>query len=63
MYRTESLYKGIFELSRSRNIQIMKRTESLLKIAGMKLEFSNLKIRFHKHQVRSLSSKTAKGRP
>jgi len=29
----------------------MKRIESLLKIAGIKSEFQNLEIRFHKRQV------------
>jgi len=29
----------------------MKRIESLLKIAGMKFEFQNLEIRFHKRKV------------
>jgi len=36
----------------------MKRIESLLKIGGMKFEFSKLEIRFHKRQVsRFCSSK------
>jgi len=47
-YQTKNLHKSIFVLSRSRDIQFMKRIESLLKIAGLKFEFKNLKIRFHK---------------
>jgi len=38
----------------------MKRIESLLKIAGKKFEFQNLKIRFHKRQVSFLVVKTVK---
>jgi len=36
----------------------MKRIESLLKIVGMKFEFQNLKIRFHKRKVSFLVVKT-----
>jgi len=39
----------------------MKRIESLLKIAGMKFELSNLKIRFHKRKVSFLVFKITKG--
>jgi len=35
-YRTKSLQKSIFALSRSRDMQFMKKIESLLKIVGMK---------------------------
>jgi len=49
-YRTKNLYKNISVLSRSRDIQFVKRIESLLKIAGLKFEFYNLEIRFHKRQ-------------
>jgi len=38
----------------------MKRIEILLKIAGMKFEIKNLKIRFHKCQVSFLVVKTVK---
>jgi len=38
----------------------MKRIESPIKIAGMKFEFSNLEIRFHKRQVSFLIGKTVK---
>jgi len=38
----------------------MKRIESLLKIADMKFEFSNLKICFHKCQISFLVVKTVK---
>jgi len=34
-YRKKSLYKSVFVLSRSYNIQFKKRKESLLKIAAM----------------------------
>jgi len=48
-------------LSMSRDImQFMKRLESLLKIAGMKFEFKNLEIRFHKRQISFLVVKTDK---
>jgi len=40
----------------------MKRKENLLKIAGMKFEFKNLKTRFHKRQVSFLVVKTIKGK-
>jgi len=59
-YRTKSLYKSIFVLSKSRDISLMKRIESLLKIAGMKFEFLNLKISFHKRLVSFLAVKTVK---
>jgi len=39
---------------------LMKRIEILLKIAGMKCEFSELEIRFHKRQVSFLVVKTVK---
>jgi len=45
------MYKSIFALSNSNDIIFYKRIASLLKIAGMKFEFENLKIRFHKRQV------------
>jgi len=38
----------------------VKNIESLLKILGVKFEFENLKIRFHKRQVSFLVVKTAK---
>jgi len=38
----------------------MKRIESLFKIVGMKFEFGNLEIRFHKRQVSLLVVKTVK---
>jgi len=38
----------------------MKRIESLFKIAGMKFEFSNLEIRFHKCQISLIVIKTVK---
>jgi len=38
----------------------MKRIESLLKTASMKLVFSNLEIRFYKRQVSFLVIKTVK---
>jgi len=38
----------------------MKRIESLLKIVGMKFEFQNLEIRFHKRQVSFQVVKTVK---
>jgi len=38
----------------------MKRIERLHKIAGMKFEFQNLEIRFHKRQVSFLIVKTVK---
>jgi len=38
----------------------MKRIESLLKIAGLKFEFQNLEIRFHKRQASFLVVKTVK---
>jgi len=38
----------------------MKRIESLLKIAGVKFEFQNLEICFHKRQVSFLVVKTIK---
>jgi len=38
----------------------MKRIESLIKIAGIKFEFKNLEIRFHKRQVSFLVIKTVK---
>jgi len=38
-YRTKSLYKGIFALSKSSDIIAYKRIASLLKIASMKFEF------------------------
>jgi len=38
----------------------MKKIENLLKFAGMKFEFSNLEIRFHKLQVSFLVVKTVK---
>jgi len=38
----------------------MKRIESLLKIAGMKFEFENLEISFHKRQVSFLVVKPVK---
>jgi len=60
MHRTKSLYNTIFVLSRSRNIEFMKSIESLLEIAGIKFEFQNLKIRFHKRQVSFLVVKTVK---
>jgi len=41
-YRQEKLYKSIFVLLNSRNIQFMKRIESLLKTAGINFEFQNL---------------------
>jgi len=37
--QTESFYKSIFMLSRSRNMYFMKRIECLVKTAGMKFEF------------------------
>jgi len=40
----------------------MKRIESLLKIAGMKLEFKNLEIRVHKRPVSFLAVKTVKSK-
>jgi len=45
-YRTENLYKSI--------------SCCQLKIASMKIEFQNLKIRFHKRQVSFLVVKTVK---
>jgi len=36
----------------------MKRIESLLKIAGIKFEFKNLEIHFHKRQVSFFSFDT-----
>jgi len=59
-YRTKSLYKSIFVLSRSRDIQFMKRIEYLLKIAVVKFKFENLEIRFYKRQVSFLVVKTIK---
>jgi len=59
-YRTKSLYKNIFALSRSRNIVVMKRIKSLLKIAGMKSDFKSWEIRFYKRQVSFLVVKTVK---
>jgi len=47
-------------LSRSRDIQFIKRIESLIKIAGIKFEFKNFEIRFHKRQVSFLVIKTVK---
>jgi len=46
-------------LSSSRYIYIVrgKRIESLPKISGMKFEFKNLEIRFHKRKVSFRSSK------
>jgi len=38
----------------------MKKIENLLKISGIRFEFLNLEIRFHKRQVSSLVVKTAK---
>jgi len=38
----------------------MKKIESLLKTASMKLKFSNLEIRFYKRQVSFLVVKTVK---
>jgi len=38
----------------------MKRIESLLKIAGIKFEFQNLEIRFHRRQVSFVVVKTVK---
>jgi len=38
----------------------MKKIENLLKFTGMKFEFSNLEIRFHKRQVSFLVVKTVK---
>jgi len=38
----------------------VNRIESLLKIAGLKFEFYNLEIRFHKRQVSFLIVKTVK---
>jgi len=38
----------------------MKKIESLFKTAGMKFEFSNLEIRFHKRQLSFLIIKTLK---
>jgi len=38
-YRTKSLFKSSFVLSKSRDVYSMKRIESLLIIAGTKFEF------------------------
>jgi len=59
-YRTKSLYKSTFVLSRSRDIQFMKRIKCLLKIAVVKFKFENLEIRFHKRQFSFLVVKTVK---
>jgi len=48
-YWTKSLHKTIFVLV-TRYI-VMKRIKSPLKIAGLKFEFKNLEIRFHKRFV------------
>jgi len=41
-------------------IYFMKRIESMLKIVSMKVEFLNLEIHFHKHQVSFPVAKTIK---
>jgi len=59
-YRTKSLYK-VFSCWQGHAIyRFIKRIESLINIAGIKFEFENLEIRFHKRQVSFLVAKTAK---
>jgi len=48
-------------LSRSRDIQCIKRIESLLKIAVVKFKFEDLEICFHTRQISFLVVKTVKG--